>query len=131
VSTKAIAPLDTPTRRKVTIMTTRSAARRLVLSLSVAAFVAFTTLGPAPAASGAPQEFDAAAAYTAMKCGMCHSPKAEKAFDPAKPDDVLVAAILKGAKGAKPPHMPEYESKGIDEAKAKAFVEYMRKLREP
>ena len=73
---------------------------------------------------------DEAAVYKA-KCAMCHSPKAEKAFDPAKTDDELVAVILDGKKAEKPPHMPAYRDKGIDEAKAKSLVTYMRSLRTP
>ena len=71
---------------------------------------------------------DAAAIYKA-KCAMCHSPAAAKAFDPAKPDEELVTAILKGKKGEKPPYMPEYESKGINEETAKALVAHMKELR--
>lgn len=75
-------------------------------------------------------EDDAATIYKA-KCAMCHTPKATKHFDLEKSDEHHVNAILKGMKGEKPPYMPEYETKGIDEAKAKALVAYMRQLREP
>lgn len=63
------------------------------------------------------------------KCAMCHAPKATKAFDLEKSDEHHVNAILKGAKAEKPPHMPEYETKGIDAEKAQALVTYMRSLR--
>jgi hypothetical protein len=114
----------------VITMKTRSLARKLAFALSASALAAGCLLPAAASSRSAPEEFDAAAAYKEMKCGMCHSPKAEKAFDPSKTDDVLVQAIIKGATGAKPPNMPAYESKGIDEAKAKAFVVYMRSLRQ-
>ena len=71
---------------------------------------------------------DAAATYK-TKCAMCHGATAEKKFDLAKTDEHHVNAILKGMKGEKPPHMPEYESKGITEEAAKALVAHMRSLR--
>ncbi|HMO79866.1 MAG TPA: cytochrome c [Pyrinomonadaceae bacterium] len=64
------------------------------------------------------------------QCAMCHSPKAEKAFDVEMSDEDMVLAILDGKKAAKPPHMPAYRNKGIDEEKALALVKYMRELRE-
>ncbi|MBK9163287.1 MAG: cytochrome c [Acidobacteria bacterium] len=73
---------------------------------------------------------DTAAVYKA-KCAMCHSPKAEKSFDPEMTDEEMVKAILDGKKAAKPPHMPAYRDKGIDEAKAAALVKFMRELRTP
>lgn len=65
------------------------------------------------------------------KCAMCHTAKAEKFFDPAKPEADLVTAILKGKKGEKPPFMPAFEAKGITEDDAKALVTYMKGLRAP
>jgi len=38
------------------------------------------------------QDDEATTTYKA-KCAMCHSPKAEKLFDPAKTDEVLVESI--------------------------------------
>ena len=64
------------------------------------------------------------------KCAMCHSPKAEKQFDLAKTDEEHVEIILNGKKGAKPPYMPEFKSKGITAEKAKELVTFMRGLRE-
>ena len=69
-----------------------------------------------------------AASYK-TKCAMCHSPKAEKAFDPSKADDVLVEVVLKGKPSAKPP-MPGYESKGMKSDEALALVAYMKGLRD-
>jgi mono/diheme cytochrome c family protein len=73
---------------------------------------------------------DAAATYK-TKCAMCHGQKAEKKFDLEMSDEDMVQAILKGKKAEKPPRMPEYESKGIDEEQAKALVAFMRELRKP
>lgn len=63
------------------------------------------------------------------KCAACHSPTASKFYDPAKPDEHHVQAILKGMKGEKPPFMPGYESKGMTEETAKALAAYMRTLK--
>lgn len=73
---------------------------------------------------------DPAAVYKA-KCAMCHSPKAEKSYDPAMPIEEQVNAILKGKTGAKPPNMPAFEAKGITAEQAKALAEYMKSLRTP
>ena len=80
-------------------------------------------------ARNAPQAFDAAKTYKG-KCVACHGPKADKKFDAAKSDDEHVQIILKGKKLAKPPHMPGYESKGINAEQAKALLDYMKSLRQ-
>lgn len=76
-------------------------------------------MSPAPAAAGGE---DVAATYKA-KCAACHGAKSEKAFDPSKPDTVLVEAVVKGVK----PKMPAYGK--MTEDQAKALVAYMRDLR--
>lgn len=58
-------------------------------------------------------------------CLMCHKADASKSFDASKADADLEKVILEG-KDAKPIKMPEYKSKGVDEAKAKELVAYMR-----
>lgn len=58
-------------------------------------------------------------------CLMCHKADASKAFDTTKADADLEKAILEG-KDAKPIKMPEFASKGIDAAKAKELVAYMK-----
>ena len=63
------------------------------------------------------------------KCTVCHSPKADKNFDPAKKDEEHIEVILKGKKGEKPPFMPSFELNGITAEQAKSMVAYMRKLR--
>ena len=73
-------------------------------------------------------QFDAAKAY--KKCVACHGAKADKKFDTAKSDDEHVQIILKGKKVDKPPHMPGYESKGINAEQAKVLLEYMKSLRQ-
>lgn len=100
----------------------------IILFVIAAVFVTF--LRDAPAAAGSPVVEDAAASYK-TKCAMCHSPKAEKFFDPAKTDEQHVEAILKGVKPAKPPAMPGYEAKGMTADEAKALALYMKSLRTP
>lgn len=85
------------------------------------AVVIFTPVSARPAT----QDFDAAAVYKA-KCAMCHGPKAEKKFDPAKSDEELMDTVLKSNK----PGMPAYETKGINAEQAKALVTYMKSLRQ-
>ena len=96
--------------------------------LPVVAFTTFFRTTPAAAVSPLPE--DPAVTYKA-KCAMCHSPKAEKLYDPALPTDQQVEAILKGKKGEKPPNMPAFEPKGMTADEAKALVEYMQGLRKP
>lgn len=67
------------------------------------------------------------AAYK-TKCSGCHSPKAEKFFDPTKTDEVYLEAVLKGKKTTKPP-MPGFEEKGLKSDEAKALISYMKSLR--
>ena len=74
-------------------------------------------------------QFDAAKTYKG-KCVACHGPKADKKFDAAKSDDEHIQIILKGKKAEKPPHMPEYESKGINAEQAKALLDHMKSLRQ-
>jgi len=61
---------------------------------------------------------------------MCHGQTAEKKFDATKADDVLIASVLKGKKLEKPPNMPAFEEKGITADQAKAFVAYMKSLKQ-
>lgn len=72
---------------------------------------------------------DDPAATFKTKCAVCHSPKAEKFYDPAAPEAEQVTAILKGKKGDKPPYMPAFETKGITEDEARALSAYMKQLR--
>lgn len=73
---------------------------------------------------------DVAVMYKKNTCAACHGQKAEKAFDPAKPEEEHVQVILKGKKGEKPPYMPGYEAKGMTAEQAGALVKYMKSLRE-
>ena len=97
----------------------------IVFAIAIFAVFAFKT---EPTRVFASSVEDPAAIYKA-KCAACHGKKAEKFYDPAQPDDEQVQAILKGKKGAKPPYMPGFESKGIKEDDAKALVEYMKGLK--
>lgn len=58
-------------------------------------------------------------------CLMCHKADASKAFDATKADADLEKVVLEG-KDAKPIKMPEFTSKGVDAAKAKELVAYMK-----
>jgi len=78
----------------------------------------------------AAQTDDPATVYKA-KCAMCHSPKAEKSYDPALPIEEQTNIILKGKKAEKPPNMPGFEAKGMTAEQAKALAEYMKSLRTP
>ena len=99
----------------------------LFVFIGVVAILALTQVERSASAIAADDE---ATIYKA-KCAMCHGQKSEKAFDPALADEELVKAILEGKKGEKPPFMPAFKDKGIDEEKAKALVAHMRKLRTP
>jgi len=95
------------------------------LVLPLLALVVFTNK-PVKAVSSVVD--DPATVYKA-KCAMCHTPKAEKFYDPSRPEEEQVQAILKGKKGEKPPYMPAFEEKGITEDGAKALVAYMKTLK--
>lgn len=94
-----------------------------VVALLVAGFALISA-----AARANQDQFDAAATYKA-KCVACHGPAAEKKFDSTLPDADLVQIVLKGKKGEKPPNMPSYEEKGINEEQAKALVAHMKSLK--
>ena len=87
-------------------------------------------LGERPATAVSPLPDDPAVVYKA-KCAMCHSPKAEKFYDPGRPVTEQIDAVLKGKKAEKPPHMPAFEPKGMTAEEAKGLVEYMQGLRKP
>lgn len=74
------------------------------------------------------EDFDATATYKA-KCQACHGAAAEKKFDATLPDADLVQIVLKGKKGEKPPFMPAYGEKGINEEQATALVAFMKSLK--
>jgi|SRR5688500_13167748 len=102
----------------------------LAFVLPLLAFAIFFRTPPAIATATPSAADDPATVYKA-KCAMCHSPKAEKSYDPALPQDQQIEAILKGKKAEKPPHMPAFEPKGMTAEEAKALVEYMQGLRKP
>ena len=99
----------------------------IILVLPVAVFAVFRST---PAVAVTPVQDDTAAVYKA-KCAMCHSPKAEKAYNPELPKEEQIQAVLKGKQAAKPPHMPAFEPKGMTTDQAKALVEHMQGLRKP
>jgi mono/diheme cytochrome c family protein len=103
--------------------------KMMMLATVTAALVATFALISAAAGAKSADDFDAAATYKA-KCLACHGPTAEKKFNVALSDTELVQAVLKGKKGEKPPHMPGYEDKGINEDQAKALVAYMKSLKQ-
>jgi cytochrome c len=69
-------------------------------------------------------------AYYKAKCVICHGQKAEKKFDATMAEEQMVEAVLKGKKAEKPPHMPGFESKGVNADQAKALIAYMKQLKE-
>ncbi|MBK6589771.1 MAG: cytochrome c [Acidobacteria bacterium] len=73
---------------------------------------------------------DPATVYKA-KCAACHTPKADKFYNPAMPEAEQVQVILKGKKGEKPPYMPGFEAKGMTEDEAKGLAAYMKGLKTP
>ena len=95
----------------------------VVLPLLALSMVSSATRG----SSAAVQDFDAAATFKA-KCAMCHGQAAEKKFDAAKADDVLVNTVLKG-KDDVMPKMPSYEAKGVTPEQAQALVAHMKSLK--
>ena len=100
----------------------------MTLTTVVAMLVAGFALISAAARAGNEQDFDAAATYKA-KCVACHGAAAEKKFDVTIADADLMQIVLKGKKGEKPPFMPAYEEKGINEEQAKALVAHMKSLK--
>jgi len=102
-----------------------------VLVIAGIAFLVVTIAGFNNQPLGTPAAAaDTATTYKA-KCAMCHTPKAEKFFDPARTDEEHVQAILKGKKGEKPPYMPGFEEKGMTPEEARALAQFMRTLRTP
>jgi mono/diheme cytochrome c family protein len=99
----------------------------IVATIATMLVAGFALISAAARADNA-QDFDAAATYKA-KCQACHGAAAEKKFDATLPDAELVQIVLKGKKGEKPPFMPGYEEKGINEEQAKALVALMKSLK--
>lgn len=103
--------------------------KKMMLATVAAVLVAGFALISAAARANNAQDFDAAATYKA-KCVACHGATAEKKFNPTLTDAELLDAVLKGKKGEKPPNMPAYQDKGINEEQAKALVAYMKTLKQ-
>ena len=103
--------------------------KMMTLATVVAMLVAGFALISAAAGAKTADDFDAAATFKG-KCVACHGPRAEKKFDATAPDTGLVETVLKGKKGEKPPFMPAYWEKGINEEQAKGLVGYMKSLKQ-
>ena len=74
----------------------------------------------------------AAAEITSIAHGGSASAGGAKKFLPwiiAAVGLVVLFTVLKGKKPEKPPNMPAYEEKGINEDQAKALVAYMKSLK--
>jgi mono/diheme cytochrome c family protein len=108
---------------------TRDRFKFLAIAALLLPLMAIVLLTNEPVKAGASLAVDDAAATFKAKCAMCHSPKAEKFYDPAKPEEEQIQAVLKGKKGEKPPYMPGFEAKGMTAEEAKVLVEYMKSLR--
>ena len=102
--------------------------KMMTVTAVVAMLVAGFALISAAARVNTTDDFDAAATYKA-KCQVCHGAAAEKKFDATLADADLVAIVLNGKKGEKPPFMPAYAEKGITEEQAKALVAHMKSLK--
>ena|SRR5687768_5443442 len=111
-------------------LVTRNQIKLFATAILVLPFLALVVFRTDPVQATSPILDDPAAAYKA-KCAACHSPKAEKFFDVAKPAEQHIEIVLKGKKGEKPPYMPGFEAKGMTGDDAKALVEYMKALRAP
>jgi mono/diheme cytochrome c family protein len=116
-------------RREITMNTDRL--KLFVTALFAISIIAILMLSSKPLGRIAKADGEDAATVYKAKCAMCHSPKAEKLFDPTKTDVELVDTIMKGKKGEKPPFMPSFEAKGMTADQAKAMVAYMKDLRKP
>ena len=103
--------------------------KMMTLATVVAMLVAGGALISAAAGAKNADDFDPAATYKA-KCVACHGAAADKKFNATLADADLVTAVLKGKKGEKPPNMPGYEEKGINEEQAKALVAFMKSLKQ-
>ncbi len=97
-----------------------------VLVMSLLAFMLFSVFPRATVGNAQAQD---AATFYKGKCFACHGAKAEKKFDASLPDEQLIETVLKGKKVEKPPHMPEYQTKGVNADQAKELVTYMKQLK--
>ena len=68
-------------------------------------------------------------AYYRMRCASCHGSRAESRFNPDLPEQQMVEAILYGRKAERPPDMPSFGDKGINEERAKGLIAYMRAVK--
>ena len=73
--------------------------------------------------------FDQVAFYK-NQCVGCHGSKAQKKFNPDLPEGQMVDSILNGVPMEKPPDMPAFAEKGINEEQAKALIAYMKSIRQ-
>jgi len=103
--------------------------KMMTLATVVAMLVGGLALISAAAGAKTADDFDAAATFKG-KCVACHGATAEKKFDATVSEADLVQTVLKGKKGEKPPFMPAYGEKGINEEQAKALVAYMKSLKQ-
>ena len=74
-------------------------------------------------------DFDPTTFYK-PNCEECHGSAAEKRFNPDNPEGQMIDAILNGAKAEGSKDMPAFKQKGIDEARARALIAYMKSIKE-
>jgi cytochrome c553 len=102
----------------------------LALCVSVVnAFHKGFTTGAHRATQNEKQSFDPKGYYK-PNCAECHGSEAEKRFNPDSPESQMIDSILNGAKAENTRDMPAFAEKGIDEAKAKVLINYMKSIRE-
>lgn len=102
---------------------------KIFVTVLVASFLAFMLFNVVPAETVTSAQAQDTATFFKGKCVVCHGSKAEKKFDASLPDEQLIQVVLKGKKAEKPPHMPEYETKGVTPEQAKELVTYMKQLK--
>jgi len=107
----------------------RSLGKFVAIILCAIFAVGIVTSRSIPRAAQATMEQPDTAKTYKSKCAMCHKAKAEKLYNADLPEEEQIQAILKGKKGAKPPAMPGFETKGINADQAKVLVAYMKSLK--
>ena len=103
---------------------------KLGIAICILTLLIFAGFISALAQSGSEKQSFERAAYYKKNCAECHGNEADKKFNPDLPEGQMVDAILNGQQMETPPDMPAFAEKGINEARAKALITYMKALRQ-